>query len=77
MDFMKVENGGVHYKKFNGHYTKQRIKIPKATWTSPILRRRSTCQSSSYKAFLMKDDVKITMPNRIPKIPIPSDGVVN
>jgi hypothetical protein len=30
-DFMKVEDGSVHHKKYNGHYTKQRIKIPKAT----------------------------------------------
>ncbi len=25
----------------------------------------------------MKDDVKITVPSRIPRTPIPSDGVVN
>jgi hypothetical protein len=30
-DSMKVEDGGVHCKKYNGHYTKQRIIIPKAT----------------------------------------------
>jgi len=28
---MKVENGGVHHKKYNGHCMKQQVKIPKAT----------------------------------------------
>ncbi len=28
-DFMKVEDGGVHRKKYNKHYTKQKIRIPK------------------------------------------------
>jgi hypothetical protein len=27
---VKVENGGVHYKRYNGCCTKQRVKIPKA-----------------------------------------------
>jgi len=76
-DSMKVEDGNVHHKRYNGHYTKQWIRILKATWTSPILRRRSTCQASSCRAFFMKDDVKIKVPNRTPKTLILSDEVVN
>jgi hypothetical protein len=30
-DSMKVEDGGVHYKRYDGHCTKQRIRIPKVT----------------------------------------------
>jgi hypothetical protein len=30
-DFMKVEDGGVHCKRYYGRCTKQRIIIPKAT----------------------------------------------
>jgi hypothetical protein len=74
---MKVEDGGVHPKRYNGCCTKQWVRIPKGTWTSPILGRRSTCQTYSYKISLMKDDVKVTMPNGTPKILIPSNGVVN
>ncbi len=51
-DFMKLEDGGV----------------PKATWTSPILWKRSTCWKSFYKAYLMKDDVKIKVPNETPRL---------
>jgi hypothetical protein len=29
--FMKVEEGGVHCNRYNGHYMKQCVKIPKAT----------------------------------------------
>jgi hypothetical protein len=29
-DFMKVENGGVHCKRYNGCCTKQQFRIPKA-----------------------------------------------
>jgi len=29
-DSLKVENGSVHCKRYDGHYTKQKIKIPKA-----------------------------------------------
>ncbi len=29
-DFLKVEDGGVHRNKYDGHCMKQRIKIPKA-----------------------------------------------
>jgi hypothetical protein len=29
-DFMKVENGSVHHKRYDGCYTKQPIRIPKA-----------------------------------------------
>ncbi len=50
-DFMKVEDGVVRCKKYDGRCMKQRIKIPKATWTSPILRRRSTCWASSCRVF--------------------------
>jgi hypothetical protein len=31
MDVMKVKNGDVHHDKYNDHYMKQWIKIPKAT----------------------------------------------
>ncbi len=30
-DFMKVEDGGVHRKRYNGHCMKQKIRILKAT----------------------------------------------
>jgi len=40
-------------------------------------KRRSTCQMSFNMAFFMKDDVKIKVPNKTPKILIPLDGVVN
>jgi hypothetical protein len=63
---VKVEDGGVHSKRYNGHYTKERVKIPKATQTSPIIKRRSTCQASFNKASLMKDDVKVKVPNGTP-----------
>ncbi len=75
--YVKVEDWGVHHKIYHGCCTKQRVKIPKATWTSPILRRRSTCQTSSNMASLMKDDMKVKMPNGTPKTLIPSNGVVN
>jgi hypothetical protein len=42
---------------------KQYFKIPKATWTSPIIRKRSTCQTSSNKMYLMKDDMNDEIPN--------------
>ncbi len=29
-DSMKVEDGGVHHKRYDGCYTKQQVKIPKA-----------------------------------------------
>jgi hypothetical protein len=74
---MKVEEGGVHCKKYEGRCMKQWIRIPKVIWTSPILTKRSTCQTSSNKAFFIKDDVNDEMPNGIPKILIPFDGVVN
>jgi hypothetical protein len=48
-DFMKVEDGNVHYKRYDGHCTKQQIKIPKAIWTSSILRRRFTCRRMMWK----------------------------
>ncbi len=54
---MKVEEGGVHRNRYNGYCMNQWIKIPKATWTSPIVGKRSTCQMSFSNASLMKDDV--------------------
>ncbi len=30
-DFMKVENGGVHHRRYDGCCMKQQVKIPKAT----------------------------------------------
>jgi hypothetical protein len=74
---MKVEDGGVHLKKYDGHCMKQQVRIPKATWKSPILRRRCTCLTYSWRVYLMKDDVKVMMLNRTPKTLILSDGVVN
>jgi hypothetical protein len=74
---MKVEKGGVHHKRYDGHCTKQWVGIPKATWTSPILRKRSTCWTSCNMASLMKDDVNNQVPNGTPKTLIPSYGVVN
>ncbi len=76
-NFVKVEDGGVHHKKYNGRCTKQWIKIPKATWTSPILGKRFTCWTSFNKTSLVKDDLKVKVPNRTPKFFIPSDKMVN
>jgi len=75
-DYVKLKYKGMHHKKYDGCCTKQWIKIPKATWTSPILRNRSTCWTSSNKAFFMKHDVKVEVPNKTPKILIPYDGVL-
>jgi hypothetical protein len=74
---VKVENEGVHCKRYEGYYMKQQIKIPMATWTSPIQRRRFRCRTSFNEASLMKDDVKIEVPNKTPKILILSDEVIN
>jgi hypothetical protein len=30
-DYVKVENGGVHRKRYDGHYMKQQIGISKVT----------------------------------------------
>jgi hypothetical protein len=76
-DYMKVEKGGVHHKKYESYCTKQWVEISNATWTSPISRRRSTCRTSFNMASLMKDDVIDEVPNGIPKILIPFDGVIN
>jgi len=64
---MKVENEGVDRKRDNGHCMKQ-VRIPKATRTSPILRKRYTC----CKASLMNDNVKV----KVPKTLIPLHGVL-
>jgi hypothetical protein len=64
---MKVEKINVQCNKYIGCYMKQWIKIPKATQTLPNLGKRSTCQTSSSKAFFMKDDVNDEMPNGTPK----------
>jgi len=74
--FVKVEDGSVHHKKYDGHCVKQWIKIPKVIWTSRILMRRSTCQTSSCRESLMKDHVKVKVPNKTPKTFIPSNGVL-
>ncbi len=75
-DSMKVEDGGVHHKRYDEHCTKQWVKIPKAIWPSPILGKRSTSQTSSFRVFWMKDDVKVKVPNRTPRILVHLDGVV-
>ncbi len=67
--------GEIH-ERYNGGWTEQWIKVPKATWTSPILRKRSTCRTFFYRAFFMKDDVKVKMSNGTPKILILLDGVL-
>ncbi len=69
-----VGEAGVQHKKYESHCTKHWIIIPKATWTSPILGRKSTFWTSSNMASLMKDDVNDEMPNGIPKIIIPMMG---
>jgi hypothetical protein len=74
-DFMKVEKGGVHCKRYEDHCRKQWIL--EATWTSPILERRFTCQTSFNRASLMKDDVNDDVPNGTPKTLIHCDKVVN
>jgi hypothetical protein len=61
-----MEKGDVHHNKYDGHYTKQRVRITKVTLTSPILRKRSTCRTSFYKSYLMKHDVNEEMPNQTP-----------
>ncbi len=53
------------------------LKFQKLLKHHPFLRRRSTCRMSSSKASLMKDDVKVKMPNKTLMILIHSDGVVN
>ncbi len=63
---MKVEKGNVHCKKYEGHCTKQWVIIPKTTWTSSILGKRSACWTSSNNTFFMKDDVNDEMPNGTP-----------
>jgi len=73
---MKVEEGGIHRKRYDGHCTKQWVKIPKVTW-SPILQKKSTFQTLSNKTSLMKDDVNDGVPNGTPKILIPFYRVVN
>jgi hypothetical protein len=45
---MKVEDGGVHCNKYDDYCMKQWVRIPNAL-TSPILRKRSTCWTSSHK----------------------------
>jgi hypothetical protein len=52
---MKMEEDCVHHKRYDGHCTKQWVKISKPTWTSPILKTRFTWQTSFSKASLMKD----------------------
>jgi len=75
--FMKVEEGGVHHKKYEGHCMKQWVKIPKATWTSPIIKKRYPCRTFLNKTSLMKDDVIDEMPNGTLKTLFPSNEMVN
>jgi len=67
-DSMKVEDGCVHHKKYNGCCTKQWVIIQKTTLTSPVLGKWFTCRTSFSRASLMKDDVKglflVTCTNR-------------
>jgi len=72
---MKVEVGGVHHNKYNGHCKKQWVRILKATWTSPIIRKRSTCQTSFRKDIFDEDDLNDEVFNGTPKTLIPSYGV--
>jgi hypothetical protein len=41
-----------------------------------ITHSREKGRTSSYRAYLMKDDVKVKVSNRNPKIFMPSDGVL-
>jgi hypothetical protein len=72
-----VEDGGVQHKKYDECCMKQRNKIPKVTWISYTLKRRSTCWTFFNMTFFMKDDMKVEVSNRTPKTLIPSNGVVN
>jgi len=72
-DFVKLEDGGMHRKRYDGHCMKWII-ILQITWKSPILKKRSTCWTSFRKAYLIKDDVKIKVPNGTFKTLIPSNG---
>jgi hypothetical protein len=74
---MKVEEGSVHRKKYDGHCMKQWVRFLKATWTSCILRKKYTCQTSFSMASFMKYNVNDEVPNGTPKTRIPFDGVVN
>jgi hypothetical protein len=49
-------------KDMIGCCTKQQVRISKVTLTS-ILGKRYTCETSSYMASLMKDHVKVKVPN--------------
>jgi hypothetical protein len=60
---MKVKEGSMYCKIYDGCYTKQWIRILKAIWTSPILKRRFTCQTSFIKTFLTKDCVNDEVPS--------------
>ncbi len=71
---MKTTKGGVHCNRYDGHCTKQWVKIPKAIWTSPIIGKKSTCETYFNRAFFMKNDVNDEVPNRNPKILISSNG---
>ncbi len=74
---MKVKEGGVHHNKYNGHCMKQWAKISKATWTSPILGKRSTCQIFFSRASLTKDEVNDEVSNGTSKTLIPFNGMLN
>jgi hypothetical protein len=76
-DSVKVEDGGVHCNRYDGRCTKQRGRIPKATWTSPILGKWFTCWTSFINTFLMRDNAKVKVFTGILEILIPSNGLVN
>ncbi len=39
----------IQWKRYDEHYRKQQMKIPKTTYTSPILKNKYTCLRSSNK----------------------------
>jgi hypothetical protein len=74
---MKVEDRGVHHKKYDGYCMKQRVKNSKGHLNITHFREKVHMLSIFCKASLMKNDVKVKLPKKIPNILIPSDGVVN
>ncbi len=74
---MKVGEGGVQCNIYDGYYTQQWIRIPKATWTLPSLEIKSTYRTSSSKVFFMKDYLNDEVFNGTPKTLILSNGVLN
>jgi hypothetical protein len=73
---MKVEEGGVHCKRYDVHCMKQWVKISMVIWTTPILGKRFTCWTSINMASLMKDNVNDEVSNGTTKTLILLDGVL-